>query len=268
MSYLAIDLWESNSKSTLQMMTRNKERIGEGSRQMTGNNEDRIDSIAATKHELKTSLTAIMVSAELLADELQVDEKSAPGRLIQGIIRNAHAMNESLSHFSEMAGLIAGDLQLQLEPIEIKQVIYSVATRFYPGIRKKRQSLTLELPDSLPPVKADMQCIEKVLLTLVANASKFTPQKGKIKVSAWQSNDSLVVQVSDTGVGIPADEQERIFQPYYQIEREEGESHTNSGLGLAIAKFLVELHGGKMWLQSKVGQGSDFFLSLPLQSTH
>jgi len=184
---------------------------------MIGQDEKRMEFISVTTHELKTSLTAIIVSAELLSDELQLDKKSVSGRLIQSIIRNAHSIDERLSRFSEMATLLAGDLQLQLEPVEIRQVIHDVAIRFYPRIRSKSQSLTVELPDSLPLVKADRQYLEEIMLALVANASKFTSERGRIKVGAHQDGESLVVQVSDTGIGIPAGEQEKIFQPYYQI---------------------------------------------------
>ncbi|GAF72049.1 unnamed protein product, partial [marine sediment metagenome] len=220
--------------------------------------------ISATTHELKTSLTAIIASAELLSNELQLDRKSVPGRLIQSISRNAHSIDERLSRFSEMSKLLAGDLQLQLEPVEIVQVTHNVATRFYPRIRSRNQSLTVELPNSLPMVKADRQYLEEILLALVANASEFTPERGKIKIGAQQDGNSLVVQVSDTGVGIPTEEQERVFQPYYQIKHNGGRKHTGSGLGLAITKSLVELHGGKIWLRSIVGQGSTFAFSLSI----
>ena len=222
--------------------------------------------ISATIHELKTSLTAIIAAAELLADELQQGEKSLIGKLIRSIIRNAHSIDEKLPHALEVQRLLTGNLQLKPEPVAIEQVIHNVVALFYPKVLKEKQSLTLEVPDSLPPVKADSQHIERVLLTLVANASKFTPKGGKIKVSAWQDNNTLVVQVSDTGIGIPPAEQERIFQPYYQIKQGGGKL-TGSGLGLAIAKSIVELHGGNIWLKSAVGQGSSFFFSLPLSSS-
>jgi len=225
---------------------------------------EKMEFISTTTHELKTSLTAIIASAELLNDELQLDKKSVSGRLIQSIIRNAHSIDERLSRFSEMAELLAGDFRLQLEPVEIKRVIHDVATRFYPRIRSRNQSLTVELPGSLPLVKADRQYLEEILLALVANASKFTPERGRIKVSARQDGESLVLQVSDTGVGIPTEEQERISQPYYQINRDGEGKKTGSGLGLAITKSLVELHGGKIWLESIVGQGSTFAFSLPI----
>ena len=242
------------------------------SQQTMEQSEEKLDFVATTIHELKTSLTAIIVSAELLADELQPSEKSMLGRLIQSIIRNAHSIDERLILLSETGGLLAESSRFQPEPTKIGQVIHNVATQLYPEIQSRRQSLTLEVPDSLPPAKADRQYLEQILLTLIANASKFTAEEGQVKVSAYQEGKSLVVQVSDTGVGIPAEEQERIFQPYYQVNRDkgfqttrivEGRKHSDSGLGLAIAKFLVELHGGKIWLKSKVGQGSSFFFSLP-----
>ena len=142
--------------------------------------------------------------------------------------------------------------------------MHNVATRFYPRIHSRSQSLTVELPDSLPLVKADRQYLEEILLALVANASKFTPQRGEIKVGARQDGESLVVEVSDSGVGIPPEEQERIFQPYYQVNQDGEGKQTGSGLGLAITKSLVELHRGKIWLKSIVGQGSTFIFSLPI----
>ena len=238
---------------------------------MTKQNEEKLDFVDAIIHELKTSLTAIIVSAELLGDELQPDEKSVLGRLIQSIIRNAHSVDERVSLLSEAEELLTENYRFQPEPVKIGQVVQNVATQLYPEIQSRRQSLTLEVPDSLPPARADRQYLEQILLTLIANASKFTAEEGQIKVSAYRDDAGLVVEVSDTGVGIPAEEQERVFQPYYQVSRDkvfqtsrlDDARRRSSGLGLAIAKFLVELHGGKIWLKSTVGQGSSFFFSLP-----
>lgn len=224
--------------------------------------KERIWLVAATIHELKTFLTAIIASAGLLADELQVDKKSILGRLIQGIVRNAHSIDERLFFLSEADRMQVGDFQSQLETVKIGTIIRDIAAQFHPITQSKKQSLTLELPDLLPPVKVNRRYLEQILLTLISNASKFTPEQGQVRVSAWQDGDSLIVQVDDNGVGIPVEEQEKIFQSHYQI-RVKG--HTGSGLGLAAAKLLVELHGGKIWLKSMVGQGSSFFFSLPLQ---
>ena len=230
---------------------------------MREHTKEEVGLLHATIHELKTSLTAIIAAAELLADELQPDEKSTLGKLIQSIIRNAHSINEMLSNFPEKAALLQGDSQLQLEPIEIGQVIHNAVVQLYPITQSRRQSLTLEQLDFLPLVKADRQYLEQILLNLLTNASKFTPEGGLIRVRGWQDRDSVVVQVSDTGVGIPAGEQEHIFQPYYQVSRNQ-DGKPSSGLGLAIAKLLVELHRGKIWVNSEPGKGSTFAFSLPL----
>ena len=227
-------------------------------------NRQRVDFIDAITHELKTSLTAIIASAELLDDELHLDEESVVGRLVQSIIRNARSMDEELSRLSRASGVLVTGLQLHLEPVEIGSVIHNVASRLYPKIKGKRQSLTLELPDSLPPVKADRLYLEGIVQALLDNASKFTPEGGEIKVSARRDDHSLVVEVSDIGIGIPAEEQERIFQIHYQIVPPGEGKSTGGGLGLALVKPLVELHGGKIWLKSAVGQGSTFFFSLPI----
>ena len=161
------------------------------------------------------------------------------------------------------------------EPVILGQMIQNITTQIYPKIQSRRQQLSVEISDILPPVRADRQYLEQILRTLLANASKFTPEEGSITVSAYREGRNMTKQVSDTGIGIPDGEQEQIFQPYYQVNRGQGNRegdtseetrHIGSGLGLglAIAKFLVELHGGQIWLESKLGQGSSFFFSLPM----
>ena len=223
-------------------------------------NTERVDFVSAITHELKTSLTAIIASVEILADELQLDEQSVHWKLIQSIIRNAHRLNERVSFFAEMPRPPMENFQFQPEPVDIRQIVNSVATRLHPRIQSRRQSFTADLPDSLPLAQADKQHLEQIMLTLIANASNYSSEEGKIKVSAWNNGKgNIVVRINDTCGGIPAKEEELIFLPHYQINRTDGKG----GLGLAIAKFLVELHGGKIWLKGRDGQGCSFFFSLP-----
>jgi signal transduction histidine kinase len=213
----------------------------------------------ATVHELKTLLTAILVSAELLAEELQKDHKSMPLRLTQNIIRNAHSLDEKLTNFSEMAGLLSGEFSFQPELLEVASIIQGVTSQIYPITHSRKQSLNVDLPTTLPNIRAHRHYLEQILLNLLANASKFTPEGGKITVSAARNDANLVIEVADNGIGIPMDKQELVFQPYYQVSGGKG-----SGLGLAITKFLVELHGGTIWLESTPGKGSRFSCSFPL----
>ncbi len=229
----------------------------------------------AIMHELKTSLTAIIVSAELLADELKPEEKSVLSRLIQSVLRNAYSIEEKISLLSEAEGLLADNSRFQPELINIDEITQNVTTQLYPEIQSRRQVLTLDVPDNLPAARADRQYLEQILLTLMANAIKFTGEEGSIGLSAYLDGKSIVFRISDTGIGIPDKEREKVFQPYYQISRKkeqqadgsrEGKRHMGSGmgLGLAIARFLVELHGGKIWLESTLDKGTSFFFSLPV----
>jgi len=222
---------------------------------------EHVDFVAAIIHELKTSLTAIIASAELIAEETRPDEGSVQWRLLQSILRNAHRLNERVGSLGDMPRQQMQDLRFQPEAVEVGTVITSVCERIHPRIQARRQTLTLDVPDSLPLVTADPVHLEQILLTLLSNASKFSPGEGRIKVSTWQDDRANVVtQVSDSCGGIPAEEQERIFEAHYQVQKTDG----RGGLGLTIARFLVELHGGRIWLAGQTGPGCSFFFSLPM----
>lgn len=222
---------------------------------------EQVDFVSAITHEMKTSLTAIIASAELIADDLHMDEGGVHWRLTQSIIRNAHRLNERVTSLAEVPRHQMQSFQFRPVAVDIGEVTSNVAERIHPRVQSRRQSLTLDMPDSLPQVWADPEHLEQILLTLVANACKFSPEEGRIKVSAWQDDRAnLVIQISDTCGGIPAEERERIFEAHYQIQKSDGKG----GLGLTIAKFLVELHGGKIWLAGQTGPGCSFFFSLPM----
>lgn len=228
---------------------------------MSNQERDQVDYVAAMTHELKTSLTAILASAELIADELHPDEGSVQWKLLQAIIRNAHRLDERITAFAKMPRQPIQDFQFHPESLDIGQTVRDIVARIHPRVQARRQTLELEIPDSLPLIKADQQHLEQVLLLLMANATKFSPERGKITIDAWrQDRETLIIRVSDTCGGIPVEEHELIFKPHYQIGRSDGEG----GLGLAIAKFLVELNGGKIWVESKSQHGCSFSFSLPL----
>ena len=221
----------------------------------------------AIMHELKTSLTAIIVSAELLAAELNPDEKSVLDRLIQSIIRNARSIDGRLSILSEAEGLLLDNSKFQPKPVNVSEIVQNVISQLYPETQKRSQKIILDIPDSLPAVRADSQYLEQIFHTLMGNAVKFTSNEGTIKLSICREGITVTVQVSDTGIGILEKEQELIFQPYYQVTQKREYSTVGQGLGLAIAKLLVELHGGKIWVESKFGQGSTFSFTLPMAVT-
>jgi signal transduction histidine kinase len=233
---------------------------------MTQNNQS-LHLTDAIMHELKTSLTAIIVSAELLDAQLDPEDKSVLDRLIQSIIRNARSIDSRLAILSEAEGLLLDNSKFQPKPVNVSEIIQDVISQLYPETQKRSQKLILNIPDSIPAVRADSQYLEQIFLTLMGNAVKFTGDEGTIKLSMYREGMTLTVQVSDNGIGIPEKEQELVFQPYYQVSQRKGTTNTGQGLGLAIAKLLVELHGGKIWVESKFGQGSTFSFTLPMAVT-
>ena len=233
---------------------------------MTQNNQS-LHLTDAIMHELKTSLTAIIVSAELLAAQLNPEEKSVLDRLIQSIIRNARSIDGRLAILSEAEGLLLDNSKFQPKPVNVLEIVQDVISQLYPETQKRSQKIILDIPDSLPAARADGQYLEQIFLTLMGNAVKFTGDEGTIKLCIYREGMTLTIQVSDNGIGIPEKEQELVFQPYYQVNQRKGTINVGQGLGLAIAKLLVELHGGKIWVESKFGQGSTFTFTLPMAVT-
>ena len=127
---------------------------------------------------------------------------------------------------------------------------------------EKGQELTIEMPQNLPSLWADQAKLHLILSNLVSNAIKFTPEGGDIRVEAKMDEDRLNVAVTDTGIGIPEQEQDRIFDRFYQVEDSLRRQFAGMGLGLSIVKGLVELHQGRLWVESKVGEGSTFYFTI------
>ena len=157
---------------------------------------------------------------------------------------------------------------LQMKPVVInpRQLLQEVAGEIKPMVSKWGQSLILDLPSSLPLIRADEGRLRQIVLNLITNASKFTPEGGKIILRAWQRDTKLVVECQDTGSGIAKEDQGRLFDAYHRVESDR-ERFSGLGLGLALCKKLVELHGGRIWVESEDGKGSTFSFSLPLKGT-
>lgn len=216
-----------------------------------------VNAVASLIHEIRVLLTPIVVSSELLAEEMGPSEDSVSGKLIRSILANARSANNRLLRFVETCKVL-NDSHLRLEQIDISEIIRNVAVRLYPLIKSKDQSLDMQVPTSLARVKGDKYFLEQVLLNLLENASKYTPEMGRIRISCRQDANRVICCVNDTGPGIPERAKEKIFDPYFRYGDQRG-----SDLGLAITKHLVELHSGKLWLENTQSQGCTLCFSLP-----
>lgn len=223
--------------------------------------EEWLRFIDTLSHELKTPLTSIIAAAGLLAEELESSDRSHQ-KLIQTIIQNANTLETRLAELVDIVKTGSGKLQLQLEPVDMKSLVLGTCQQISPLLRGKRQKLNTELPDAVPIIHGDGQRLEQVLLNLLNNAAKFTPEGGNILVRMRKNDADLVIDVRDNGIGIAREEQSRLFKPYSRLSSDR-QRHPGLGLGLALAKQVVELHGGKIWVESESGKGSTFSFSVP-----
>jgi signal transduction histidine kinase len=170
-----------------------------------------------------------------------------------------------INEILDLAKVEAGKMELQIEPALLQDVIEAVSNTMRPLAVKKSIDLRAECDERLALIPMDGARIKQVLLNLVGNAVKFTPETGRIWVRANAENSEVQIEVSDTGPGIPPEDRERIFLEFQQVGRDAGKPQ-GTGLGLALAKKFVEMHGGKIWVESEVGKGSTFSFTLPLDS--
>ncbi len=222
----------------------------------------RVEFARALAHELKTPLTPVLASVDSLLAEIR-DERLLS--LARNISRGANNLNSRIDELLDLARGEVGMLQLNPEPVDLLPLLREVGEGLAPVAASHGQSLTLDLPSSVCMVRADVSRVQQILLNLLENAVKFTPRGGKITLRARERESFLIVEVQDTGHGMSGEEQKRLFEPYHR--RVSDRSHFSGlGLGLALCKTLVELHGGQIWVRSQVGKGSTFAFSLPLDS--
>jgi signal transduction histidine kinase len=221
-----------------------------------------IDTLA---HELKTPLTSIIAAAGLLGEEIEGTGDESNSRLIKTIIHNANTLETRLGELMDIVKTGSGKLQLQMEPVDIRSLLQGIGWQASPLLQGKEQTLEMSLPETLPIIHADGPRLEQVVFNLMTNANKFTPAGGKIKMRAMKRDSDIIVEVEDNGIGIAKDQQPSLFKPYSRLAADR-QRHPGLGLGLALAKQVVELHGGRIWAESDSGRGSVFSFSLPIDS--
>jgi signal transduction histidine kinase len=219
--------------------------------------------LSSISHELRTPLTSIKISTDSLLATLNPETRDgAQARLLNNISRNTERLNRLVGELLDTARLQSGKIKLNLQSLELSHVLRDCLDTIKPLAGDKSQTVEVELSPLLPPVMGDPARLGQVLINLLTNAVNFTPPQGYIKVTAREENNYVIISVADTGAGIPKEEQTRIFDRFYQATRTGGKA--GMGLGLSIAKALVELHGGKIWVESEPGKGSVFSFTIPI----
>lgn len=227
-------------------------------------NKLKSEFLANISHEFRTPLNAILGFAELLREKAGADvEKSR--RWAEHILHSGRSLLNMINDLLDLAKAEAGKMELRIEKTSIPQLIEGLTAFFWPLIEQKSLELTVSIGDDIPLVQTDVSKVQQILYNLLSNAIKFTPSGGKISILA-QLTDPLTVRIAirDTGPGIKPEDQDKIFEKFRQLDGSLTRKEPGTGLGLAICKQLAELLAAHIGVDSVYGQGSTFWLDLPL----
>ena len=238
-------------------------------RELRHEDELRRSFISLITHEFRTPLASLKTSFDLIQESEEIQGLDQPyQRLLSNVSRSVWLMNQLTNDLSEVANLSSGGVSLDKELASPSQILAPVVEMATPLSQLKNQRLDVDIQPDLPKILVDARRLEQVLTNMVANAIKYTPNRGIIRASVSHNSASIKFQVSDNGQGIPRDDLDRIFEPFYRVARESNEAPVvGTGLGLALAKTLVELHGGEIWAESSPGKGSVFCFTIPIKGS-
>ena len=227
------------------------------------------DFLANMSHELRTPLTAVIGFSEVLKDQYfgELNEKQAG--YVKDIFESGKHLLSLINDILDLSKVEAGKMELELSGINIKHLLENSMIMIKEKAMKHGIRLDLQIPDELSDleIQADERKIKQVLFNLLSNAAKFTPDGGAIEVEAKQVAEELIISVSDTGIGIAPEDQKKIFEEFYQVIGGRKDKTPGTGLGLPLSMRLLEIHGGRLWVESKgKNKGSRFYFTLPYKS--
>lgn len=230
--------------------------------------------VSVASHELRTPLAAIKNAVQLILMGKTGEINENQAKFLSMADRNINRLTNILNNLLNLSRIESGKIELKFKNLSLKEVIEWTVSSLRPHAGAKSIQIQVAVPEALPSVYGDQEKIEQILTNLIGNAIKFTPEGGEISVSAkphvkdkmGNLVEMIAVSVKDTGIGIPSDHLEAIFEKFHQVENSLHRSVSGTGLGLAITKGLVEAHQGKIWAESEIGKGSTFTFTLPVAS--
>jgi two-component system phosphate regulon sensor histidine kinase PhoR len=220
----------------------------------------RRDFVSNLSHELRTPLASLRALAETLQDGA-LDDPPAARRFVDQIQIEVDALTQMVNELLELSKIESGRFSLDRSPVAACDLLDSASQRMQLQAERANLSLRVECATDLPNVQIDAQRLEQVVVNLIHNAVKFTRPGGEIVLSAEAGIDEIRFAVRDTGVGIPAEDIPRIFERFYRVDKSRAGSGT--GLGLSIAKHIIDAHKGRIWVESREGEGSTFYFTIP-----
>ncbi len=241
--------------------------IQDKSRQLEEASRHKSQFLANMSHELRTPLNAILGYTELIRDGIYGETPNKMNTVLDRIQRNGKHLLGLINDVLDLSKIEAGQLTLSLADYSMKDVVHSVFSAVESLANEKHLALKIELQQGLPGGRGDERRLTQVLLNLVGNAIKFTDE-GQIAIKASSTGGAFTVAVQDSGPGIATTEQAKIFEEFQQADSSITRKKGGTGLGLSISKRIIEMHGGRLWVESEIGAGSTFSFTLPITVDH
>lgn len=256
-----VRLYESNK-----VLAEKQKDLAEINAQLQKVNQLKSDFIATTNHELRTPLTAIIAFIELLLDEQTGPLNEVQKDYLLEINEGSQKLLVEINNLLDLSKVEAGRMKVYLERTPVQDIVSQVFRQLNPIFMKKHQHVSASFAPDLPDIPMDREKVKKILVNLLSNAHKFTPESGVIQLKIDMSEDGqwVKITVSDNGIGLRRNQIATIFDKFFQVDESLNHEHHGTGLGLTMVKYFVELHGGRVWVVSEPGQGSTFTFTLPL----
>jgi len=264
------ELYEALRGKNRQLNTQNKElmkqqqELIEKTREAEEASRFKSEFLARMSHELRTPLNTIIGFSELMMDEVPGPMNKEQKQCLDDILTSGRHLLGLIIEVLDLSKIESGKMELSRTVIALTDVIKSLRTTMMSILAPRKQSLDVIVEEGLPHLYADELRIKQVLLNLINNSAKFTPDGDNLKVEVAKKGDWCQVSVIDNGIGIKKEEQKRIFEPFCQLDNPLNKGKGGTGLGLVVVKQIIEMHGGQVWVESEYGKGSRFIFTLPL----
>ncbi len=227
-------------------------------------NEAKSQFVSVVSHELKTPMTSIRGYADLIGQGTVGPVTDEQKEFLDTIRSNVERMSALVSDLSDISRIETGRLRIDLSEVPLSEYVRETAAGMRPQIDAKHQTLVFDLPDDLPYVYSDRARLVQILTNLLSNANKYTPEGGTITVGARLEDDAVRVSVTDTGVGMSPEDRAKLFTQFFRSEDPAVREQLGWGLGLSVARRLVELLGGTIGAETELGKGSTFWFTQPV----
>jgi signal transduction histidine kinase len=252
------------NKRLVDDLQRSNKLLFEANRQLRAATEAKSAFLAHMSHELRTPLNAIIGFSDLLLGGVAGEINNQQRQCLEDILSSGKHLLSLINDILDLSKVEAGKMDIRPESLRLADVVDDAVTTVKPMLDDSRHELAISIAEDLPPVYGDRNRLKQILLNLLSNAIKFTPDGGKLYLETSGKGDFCRVSMVDNGIGIRKEDQTCIFEPFTQLDTQPGERKQGTGLGLALTKQLVELLGGKIWVESEYGKGSRFSFTIPL----